>query len=76
LGVIVNVNLEGSQATEPTVLGPIIKGSEHVIILGDHFQLPPTVTSDRAQKGGLSISLFERLITEGVEPNLLSIQYR
>ena len=68
--------IEGSQATEPSVMGTFIKGSEHVILLGDHFQLPPTVTSDTAVKGGLAISLFERLISEGVEPNLLSIQYR
>ena len=29
--------------------------------MGDHFQLPPLVTSRAAEEGGLGISLFKRL---------------
>lgn len=28
-----------------------MKGAQHVIMLGDHYQLPPTVKSDRALEG-------------------------
>jgi superfamily I DNA and/or RNA helicase len=66
----------------------IVKGAEHLVLLGDHFQLPvikflnfvgnekPTVTSARAQAGGLAVSIFERFVTLGIESNLLQIQYR
>ena len=45
-------------------------------MFGDHKQLPPTLMSERAGKGGLSTSLFERLTIRGFPVNLLSIQYR
>lgn len=64
-----------------------MKSSEHVILLGDHFQLPPTVLSEKAAEKGLRKvinvhfslnlqSLFSRLAECGVEPVLLRIQYR
>ena len=68
--------IECTQATEPAALCALVRGSEHVILLGDHFQLPPTITSDRAKQGGLGVSIFERLINQGVESKLLQIQYR
>jgi len=37
-----------------------------VFLLGDHFQLPPTVISDRAREAGLNVSLFSRLANEGL----------
>jgi superfamily I DNA and/or RNA helicase len=39
--------------------------SAHVAIIGDHKQLPPVIISDEAKKGGLAVSLFERLINQG-----------
>ncbi|KAJ3025657.1 Tripartite DNA replication factor [Rhizophlyctis rosea] len=30
---------EGSQCSEPEALIPIVKGSEHVVLVGDHFQV-------------------------------------
>ncbi len=44
-------DIEATQATEPATLCALVKGSQHVILLGDHFQLPPTVSSERAQQG-------------------------
>lgn len=38
--------------------------SSHVAIIGDHKQLPPVILSPEAHAGGLSTSLFERLIHE------------
>ena len=67
---------EATQATEPAALVPIVKGSRQVVLVGDHLQLPPTVISRRAEGGGLSRSLFERLVDMGIKPLLLNTQYR
>ncbi|KAK0540941.1 hypothetical protein OC842_000252 [Tilletia horrida] len=53
---------EGSMATEPVALVPLMKGCEHLAIIGDHRQLPPVVSSSAARAGGLNRSLFERLM--------------
>ncbi|ODO09381.1 hypothetical protein I350_02981 [Cryptococcus amylolentus CBS 6273] len=68
---------EASMATEPLSLIPLMKGSSHVSIIGDHKQLPPVINSEDAHSGGLSTSLFERLIHEGHVPSImLDTQYR
>jgi len=68
--------IESTQATEPASLCALVHSSKHVILLGDHYQLPPTVVSPRARDGGLGQSLFARLIDLGIEPSMLQIQYR
>ena len=65
-----------AQATEPSVLVPIIHGCRQLVLLGDHRQLRPTVVSDAAAEGGLRFSLFERLIKCGVPTLMLDTQYR
>ncbi len=67
---------EASQATEPSSFVPIVRGARQLIMVGDHKQLPPTVISKRAQKGGLTKSLFERLINLGIPTQMLTTQYR
>ncbi|GLB44126.1 putative P-loop containing nucleoside triphosphate hydrolase protein [Lyophyllum shimeji] len=68
---------EASMSTEPASLIPIMKGSRHVALIGDHKQLPPVITSPEAQALGLGLSLFERLTQEGVVPSMmLDTQYR
>ncbi|THU97878.1 P-loop containing nucleoside triphosphate hydrolase protein [Dendrothele bispora CBS 962.96] len=68
---------EASMSTEPASLIPLMKGSQHVALIGDHKQLPPVITSPEAQAMGLGISLFERLTEEGEIPSImLNIQYR
>ena len=67
---------EATQATEPASLVPIVRGARQIVLVGDHRQLPPTVISRRAEKGGLRRSLFERLVAMGIEPMLLDTQYR
>ncbi|CAA7261960.1 unnamed protein product [Cyclocybe aegerita] len=68
---------EASMSTEPASLIPIVKGSQHVALIGDHKQLPPVITSKRAKEDGLGLSLFERLTEEGHVPSvMLDIQYR
>lgn len=67
---------EATQATEPSALVPIVKGARQLILVGDHKQLPPTVTSQRAEEGGLDIPLFERLLSNGLPAHMLTTQYR
>ncbi|KAF8645614.1 hypothetical protein AX16_007696 [Volvariella volvacea WC 439] len=68
---------EASMSTEPASLIPLMKGSQHVALIGDHKQLPPIIRSSEAQEGGLGVSLFERLIEEGNVPTImLDTQYR
>ena len=67
---------EATQASEPSALVPINKGCRQLILVGDHKQLPPTVISETAEKGGLGQSLFERLNKCGVPAHMLRTQYR
>lgn len=68
---------EATQATQPAALIPYLK-ADKTILIGDHKQLPPTVVNQEAAKEGLSISLFEKLISSYQKnlSSLLKIQYR
>jgi len=67
---------EATQATEPSSIVPISKGSRQLILVGDQQQLPPTVISKRAEDGGLNHSLFQRMLACGLETEMLTTQYR
>jgi regulator of nonsense transcripts 1 len=67
---------EATQATEPEALIPIVRGSRHVVMVGDHRQLGPVVLNRRGAKAGYGRSLFERLIALGTRPLRLQVQYR
>ena len=67
---------ESSQANIPLALTPIMKGSKKVIIVGDHKQLGPVVISPDACALGFELSLFERLINQGLGLKTLQTQYR
>ncbi|KAG8763510.1 hypothetical protein FRC19_007519, partial [Serendipita sp. 401] len=68
---------EASMCTEPASLIPLMHGCRQLALIGDHKQLPPIITSAVAQKGGLSRSLFERLMDEKKYPTImLNTQYR
>lgn len=67
---------EAAQALEAACWIPIRKVSR-VILAGDHCQLPPTVKSIAALKGGLGKTLMERIVENHPEAvSLLQIQYR
>jgi DNA polymerase III delta prime subunit len=67
---------EATQATELSTIIPLVKSAEQLVLIGDHKQLPPTIISFNAEKEGLSISLFEKLINKGIKPVMLNTQYR
>ncbi len=66
---------EAAQALEPATWIPISKASR-IVLAGDPLQLPPTLKSNEAAKKGLSITLLERAIHNGLPAHLLNIQYR
>ncbi len=66
---------EAAQALEPATWIPIIRANR-VVLAGDHCQLPPTVKSVVAQKGGLEVSLFEKCINRLSVDTMLEVQYR
>ncbi|MBI4369279.1 MAG: AAA family ATPase [Elusimicrobia bacterium] len=68
---------EASQATEPLSWIPLSKAGK-VVFAGDTFQLPPTIYSKEALRGGLSVTLLEKLreILPKGSQTLLRIQYR
>ncbi|WEJ93722.1 ATP-dependent RNA helicase [Yamadazyma tenuis] len=67
---------ESTQACEPEVLIPIVKGARQVILVGDHQQLGPVIPEKDAADAGLRQSLFERFIMLGHVPLRLEVQYR
>ena len=67
---------ESMQATEPECMVPVVLGAKQVILVGDHCQLGPIVMCKKAAEGGLSQSLFERMVVLGIHPFRLEVQYR
>ena len=53
-----------------------MKSQGCVTLVGDHRQLPPTISNLTVDVEGFGTSLFERLASQGVQPYLLNIQYR
>ncbi len=67
---------EAAQALEAAVWIPLQK-CQRLVLAGDHRQLPPTIKSGAAAKGGLGKTLMETLAQEKPEcVSLLNVQYR
>ncbi|MDE5918119.1 MAG: AAA family ATPase [Duncaniella sp.] len=67
---------EAAQALEAACWIPMRRASR-MILAGDHCQLPPTVKSIEAMRGGLGRSLMERIVETHPEcVTLLTTQYR
>ncbi len=67
---------EASQSVEPSAWIPV-QYANRLVLAGDHFQLPPTVISPEAIRGGFDISMMERLLNINSSlSRLLNVQYR
>ena len=67
---------EAAQALEAACWIPVRRASR-VVLAGDHCQLPPTIKSLVAMKGGLDKTLMQRIVDHHPEAvTLLQIQYR
>lgn len=81
---------EASTITQPVGMIPLMKGCQHLCLVGDHKQLPPVVRSEYARSLPASRSLFTHLIeqleldpsrhqgqhTHGLASTMLDEQYR
>eukprot|EP00904_Undaria_pinnatifida_P014250 jgi/Undpi1/9956/HiC_scaffold_28.g12410.m1 len=67
---------EAGQISQPVVLAPL-RCADVFVLVGDHYQLPPLVTSSEALEAGMSESLFRRLCeAHPTSLQRLSYQYR
>lgn len=67
---------EAAQSLLPAALIPMLK-ADKLIMAGDPYQLPPTVKSIDAQKGGLQTTLMDICLKNIPESfSLLNVQYR
>lgn len=67
---------EAAQALEAACWIALQK-ADRVVLAGDHCQLPPTIKSREAERGGLGITLMERLAKKyPASVHLLTTQYR
>jgi superfamily I DNA and/or RNA helicase len=66
---------EAGQCIEP-LAWCIFPMAEKIVLAGDHWQLPPTVLSERAARMGLNRSILEAAIHTVSDIHLLNIQYR
>ncbi len=66
---------EAAQALEPASWIPILR-AQKVILAGDPFQLPPTVKSEEARRGGFGKTLLEKWVDQYPEVSFLNVQYR
>jgi ATP-dependent RNA/DNA helicase IGHMBP2 len=67
---------EAAQALEPACWIPLLR-SERAVFAGDHQQLPPTIKSVEASRGGLAKTLFEKGIEKQPHcASMLEVQYR
>ncbi|KAG8185046.1 hypothetical protein JTE90_017067 [Oedothorax gibbosus] len=68
---------EAAEILESHIVTSLAPGTQHVILIGDHQQLRPNPTVHLlAVKYNLNVSLFERMIENGINCHQLSIQHR
>ena len=68
---------EAAEVLEAHVITSLTAGAEHVILIGDHQQLKPKPTVYKLAKDyNLELSLFERMIRNGMDCHRLDIQHR
>ena len=66
---------EATQGTDAALM-IAMQHADACVLVGDHRQLPPTVLSAAAMRGGFGRSLFDRLVAQGEPASLLTLQYR
>ncbi|CAH1988519.1 unnamed protein product [Acanthoscelides obtectus] len=68
---------EAAEVLEAHVVSVVTKHCKHLILIGDHQQLRPSVADYEIDtKYNLGVSLFERMVMNGVECHTLNVQHR
>ncbi|KAI5070201.1 hypothetical protein GOP47_0014544 [Adiantum capillus-veneris] len=68
---------EAAEVLEAHIVACLTPHTEHLILIGDHMQLRPSVSNHRLSVDHkLDVSMFERLVTGQVEHKSLNVQRR
>ena len=68
---------EAAEVFEAHTVTSLTPGCQHLILIGDHQQLRPNPTVyDLEINYNLDVSLFERMVTNGMQFERLSLQHR
>ena len=68
---------EAAEVLEAHIITSLTKGTQHLILIGDHKQLRPNPTVySLAKEYNLDVSLFERMVNSGMHCHQLSTQRR
>ncbi|XP_013381835.1 NFX1-type zinc finger-containing protein 1-like [Lingula anatina] len=68
---------EAAEVLEAHIVTSLTKSCQHLILIGDHKQLRPTPTvCELAKKYNLDVSLFERMVKNGMQVDCLKLQHR
>ncbi|KAF8778266.1 NFX1-type zinc finger-containing protein 1 [Argiope bruennichi] len=68
---------EAAEILESHIVTSLAPDTQHLILIGDHQQLRPSPTVHLlATKYGMNISLFERMVENGLDCHRLEIQHR
>lgn len=68
---------EAAEVLEAHIITSLTKGTQHLILIGDHKQLRPNPTVySLAREYNLDVSLFERMVNSGMRCHQLSTQHR
>nr|CAD7604192.1 unnamed protein product [Timema genevievae] len=68
---------EAAEVLEPHIVVSLTKDCQHLILIGDHKQLRPSnAVFKLAQEFKFDVSLFERMLNNGLHCKVLQIQHR
>lgn len=68
---------EAAEVLESHVVVSLTKACEHLVLIGDHKQLrPSTAVYELAKKYNFDVSLFERMLQNGMQYDCLEVQHR
>ncbi|XP_048246818.1 NFX1-type zinc finger-containing protein 1-like isoform X2 [Haliotis rufescens] len=77
IGPSIIVVEEAAQVLEGHIISTLSKKCEHLILIGDHKQLKPNPTVYKlAKQFNMDLSLFERMVSNGIHCDTLSLQHR
>ena len=68
---------EAAEVLEAQILGCLNPNIKHLILIGDHQQLRPSVATPKlVETHKLDVSMFERMVSSGIEYKTLEVQRR
>jgi hypothetical protein len=77
VGPFVVVVEEAAEVLEAHILASLVPSIEHLILIGDHQQLRPKVETHNLEvRHQLNVSMFERLVNNGIPHVTLDTQHR